>query len=261
MTQSEKLLIKIARCDNYLKSDACKSIFNQQVLADRHLPEPWNGDIENSPILFISSNPFINENEYYPLESWKDEEITDFFKNRFSEHGKYVEDYKYPKLKNEDSELPRHLRPWVRYWVYVRSISQKLLNKNFINDVVPGKDYALMNVVRCKSETEKLVSKKTMKECCNNFFLDTLFLSNAKVIIVVGKKARDIISEELDIHFKLNRHIEIEIAGMDRLIIAIPHLNASTKKGLKGILPWSIRKMQIRLKDDEVRLVYTQPEI
>lgn len=261
MTQSEKLLLKIARCDNYLKNNACKSIYNQQVFTDRHLPEPWNGDIENSQILFISSNPFINENEYYPLKSWNDEEIIDFFKNRFSKNRKYVDDYKYPKLKNEDPELSRHLRPWVRYWVYVRSISQQLLNKKFINDVVPGKDYALMNVVRCKSETEKMVSNKIMKECCKKFLLDTLFLSNAKVIIVVGKKARDIITKELDIQFKLNRHIEIEIAGMDRLIVAIPHLNAITEKGLKGILPWSIEKMQIRLKDGEVRVIKTQPEI
>ena len=71
----------------------------------------------------------------------------------------------------------------------------------------------------------------------------------------------DIISKELDIHFRLNRHIEIEIAGMERMIIAISHLNANINKGLKGILPWSIKKMQIRLKDDEVRLINTQPEI
>lgn len=35
-------------------------------LVERHLPKPWNGSLERSPMLFVSSNPSINELEQYP---------------------------------------------------------------------------------------------------------------------------------------------------------------------------------------------------
>ncbi|MGJ0493228.1 hypothetical protein [Methylobacter sp.] len=75
-----KLLLEIARCPNVQKCynestkyHPCSSIvLTQNVALDAfHLPEPWNGEIDTAPILFISSNPSININEIYPIKLGK----------------------------------------------------------------------------------------------------------------------------------------------------------------------------------------------
>lgn len=71
----EKLLEEITTCENIQKilngnldSDCkkCEKIVNSQKcnFEDFQLPEPWNGDLENCKILFISSNPSINRKKY-----------------------------------------------------------------------------------------------------------------------------------------------------------------------------------------------------
>ena len=53
-------------------------------LAGLQVPEPWSGDLEGAPILFLSSNPSISTAELYPRWKWPDEEIAGFFGRRFS---------------------------------------------------------------------------------------------------------------------------------------------------------------------------------
>ncbi len=241
MTESEKLLIEIARCDNFLdcKNTDCEKIVNFQNQTDKQLPEPWNGNIENCEILFISSNPSINENEIYPLASWKDPEIIDFFQNRFSKSKDYVKKFLYPKHKNGYAEN------WVRYWGFIRSISRKLLNRH---DVVPGIDYSLMEIVRCKSHNEYGVTE-ALDVCAEKYLNRTLALSKAKVIVAVGDKSRDIMKQKLNINFKADYHIEKDIGGINRIIFATPHSNARKKRTLETILSSdSIDEIKEKLK-------------
>ena len=228
MTESEKLLIEIARCDNFFHCTncACKKIINSQKQTVKQLPEPWNGDIEKSRILFISSNPSINENEIYPLASWKDKDIIDFFQNRFSVSRDYVKNFLYPKHKNG------YAKNWVRYWGFVRSISRKLLNKQ---NVIPGVDYSLMEIVRCKSHNEYGVIE-ALDVCAEKYLKRTLKLSKARVIVAVGDKSRDILKQKLGFLFKGNSHTEQVIEGTERIIFATPHSNARRKRTLEDIL-------------------------
>jgi hypothetical protein len=241
MTNSEKLLLEIARCENFINCNGtdCETIVNSQDLNVRQLPEPWNGDIENCKILFISSNPSINKKEIYPLLSWDDNEIIEFFHHRFSIHKDYVKKYLYPKQENGYAEN------WVRYWGFIRSISRKLLNTL---NVVPGVDYSIMEIVRCKSSNEKGVVE-AQDICVEKYLEKTLSLSNARVIVAIGDKARDILIEKLGINFIENSYIVKSIGGIDRIIFATPHSNARKKRNLESILSEdSILKIQEKLK-------------
>ena len=228
LTEVDKLLIEIARCDNFLycKNCACKKIIDSQKQTDKQLPEPWNGDIKNSKILFISSNPSINEDEIYPVASWKDNDIIDFFHNRFSVSRDYVKNFLYPKHKNG------YAKQWVRYWGFVRSISRKLLDKQ---NVIPGVDYSLMEIVHCKSHNEYGVNE-ALDVCAEKYLERTLKISKARVIVAVGNKSRDILSKKLNIEFEANSHIEQIVGGTERIIFTTPHSNARGKRTLQYIL-------------------------
>jgi len=86
--EARRLLLEIARCDTFYAfgkdmtlDTPCGEILRCQSgthNGERQLPVPWVGDIENVPILFISSNPAIKQNERVALESWSDEKIVDF---------------------------------------------------------------------------------------------------------------------------------------------------------------------------------------
>jgi hypothetical protein len=89
------LLLEIARCPNFRAclanpeaEHACGEIVRSQNVKGRkdfQVPEPWSGHLETAPILFLSSNPSISEDEQYPRLGWGDELIRDFFENRFGE--------------------------------------------------------------------------------------------------------------------------------------------------------------------------------
>ncbi len=97
------LLHEIAHCPNIQQwftspqsSNPCSRIISVQhanhptTLTQHQVPEPWSGDIQHAPILFLSSNPSIDDNpsieerEEFPLWSWPDEWIEDFFAHRYA---------------------------------------------------------------------------------------------------------------------------------------------------------------------------------
>jgi len=90
---SEDLLLRISRCPNltqclanpYIKHPCSLIVSDQEAGLDEfQVPEPWSGHIASAPILFISSNPSISKEEKYPVYSWSDEAMIDYFENRFS---------------------------------------------------------------------------------------------------------------------------------------------------------------------------------
>ena len=93
MSKLEDLLHEIVHCDNVQEClvgekirHPCYSIVKSQVVSSLEsfqVPEPWNGDIVDAPILFLSSNPSISEVEDYPCWGWDSELIEDFFVHRF----------------------------------------------------------------------------------------------------------------------------------------------------------------------------------
>jgi len=117
----EELLQEITNCEIIQKTlnenfiSPCKKIIDSQECTFKNfqLPEPWNGDLENCKILFISSNPSINRKENYPLGNWNKSDITDFFINRFSSPKKWVKDELLPQLIGGDYEEKKEIRSFL----------------------------------------------------------------------------------------------------------------------------------------------------
>src|SRR5688572_32608986 len=91
-----KLLLEIARCPSVepritegRKRHQCLAVVSDQKrlfedgLERFHVPEPWNGDIENAPILLVGTNPALTAGERFPTRTSSDDVIVDFFENRF----------------------------------------------------------------------------------------------------------------------------------------------------------------------------------
>ena len=92
MDDFRQLLSEISHCSvaDAIRSGSstvavpCHRIVGLQTGSLFQLPEPWSGQIDIARLLFISSNPSINELEEYPEKSWELHRTTDFFHNRFT---------------------------------------------------------------------------------------------------------------------------------------------------------------------------------
>ncbi len=222
---AQALLLQIARCpviERCVTGDEspCKSIvkhqwpgFSAQELLSRwphehHLPVPWVGHLEEAPLLFLSSNPGHRSKKVpgesagdsspplpalgghtladhpalgrpfqAPKSDWTDDQIADKYESNFEV---WLEGGTRPLL-DEHGKLGKE----VPYWKGVKAIAATI----FGSEVVPGRDYALTEIVRCKSTAELGVTAAALV-CVPRYLDRTLALSPATVIIVLGHKAR-----------------------------------------------------------------------
>ena len=233
MTKTTKLLNDIAYCENVTKvllnncSSPCEKIIKSQKneYSKFHLPEPWNGDIENCKILFISSNPSINNEEEYPDSEWEKELIEDFFTNRFSKEKKWVQNELRPLLKNGEYPLPKN---WVRFWAALRSMAKVLLDTK---KTKAGVDYAMTEIVHCKSHSE--IGVEEALETCADKYLDRILkLSKAKIVVCLGDKVSNFIKKRYSINTK---ELVIQFPEEDKLIMFLPHPNARKDRKLEKV--------------------------
>ena len=144
------------------------------------MPEPWSGHLASAPILFVSSNPSISLAEEYPRWRWTDAQIVDFFENRFGGGRKeWVTDGARSLLVDGTRSGS------VRFWAGVRNRAGDLLGR----PALPGVDYALVEVVRCKSLNERGVPE-ARTTCSGRYLLRTVEASGATVVVTLGEKAR-----------------------------------------------------------------------
>ncbi|WP_405199139.1 uracil-DNA glycosylase family protein [Christiangramia sp. LLG6405-1] len=215
MVKSEKHILEIANCPNFKNCEGtpCEKIVKSQNLETRQIPEPYNGNINNCKLLFISSNPSISEKEIYPTSEWNEADIIDFFENRFSKESEYVKDFIYPK-HNDGYAING-----VKFWIHIRKMASTLLGTN---NAIPGKDYSIMEIVRCKSRNEIGVDEAT-KTCSDKYLNQTLAISNANIIIAIGAKSRNELEKKLKIKLNKGEIIKKKIGSKERLIFTIPH--------------------------------------
>lgn len=148
------------------------------------LPEPWVGRLERARILFVSSNPSIGgsvpedpeaapDRPHLVTRLRPDEAIVERQSNAFSH---YMEDG------------TREIGAGVtHYWAAIKQRALELLPA-----VIPGDDYAITEVVRCKSKDEAGVPQA--RDFCSDLYLRrTLELSAARVIVGVGAQARRVL--------------------------------------------------------------------
>ncbi|RMF92144.1 MAG: hypothetical protein D6734_12950 [Candidatus Schekmanbacteria bacterium] len=174
---------------------------------DFQIPEPWNGDMINAPILIISSNPSYSKDELYPTLAWPDPIIADFFINRFKDRGpKYSWVYNNKVLKIDGTrEKP------VRYWSSIKRRVEELL----LRPAKPGIDFCITELVHCKS-SQQIGVAKALPECTKRFLNERIGISGAQIIIGIGSFVRD--------YFKGKNSVN------DIPIIYLPHPNAFEPK-------------------------------
>jgi len=198
------------------------------MLSQHHVPEPWSGDIEHAPILFLGPNPGIDkanippgEQAKFPLWSCRDEEIEEFFIQR------YNQDKDTPWIKNGTHYLLHNGKyKYVHYWSGVRERAKELLER----DVKAGVDYALTEVVHCQSKTATAITDQILDECVKRYLQPVVALSGAKVLVVLGDRARkameDTFKDELKGAFMLsNGRVfgPLQISGRQRYVAFMPH--------------------------------------
>lgn len=195
----KQLMKDIVMCEELddLKSECNEITALQREENEWQVPEPWNGDISKAPVLFLCLNPSINKKELYPLrnsDEWTEDRIIDFFTNRFSNNnGEWVKNGVRPKKKNGEYVEPKK---WVRNWVFIKSWYCQLTAKSK-QDVKIGEEYMISDIVHCKSLKGKGVDDTTLKKCSELYLKRLLLVSKAKIIIILGSKAKESIEEEL----------------------------------------------------------------
>jgi hypothetical protein len=245
MTDNQRnLLWEIAQCPNVVscfqagnETHPCYPIVMSQeygALNKIQVPEPWNGDLEKSPLLYLSSNPSISKTEVYPTWIYQEEEIMDFFINRFSRGKKiWVKDGKYGLKKNGSYTRA------TPYWSEMIKRSEELHGRN----VEPGIDYVFTEIVHCKSK-DMIGVKEALDECAGKFLNKILELSAAKVIAVIGEKPGKFIKDLLKVEKDTKIYGPKMLWGKERLVLFLAAPNSN-----------KLRRIEKVFVQDEIELI------
>lgn len=242
--------IEIARCKvltNALTdpsfSTPCRALISYQQrcgYSTHQIPEPWNGNIASAPLLFVASNPAISPDEHYPTLEWSDAEIVQFFQGRFGDG--------MPRTRQHAPDEP------IRNGIYVRradggydsrwsrflaSIRARAAELGLLR---PGTDYAVTEVVHCKSPSESSKQDGAMvanarDHCVDLHFEKVLLHAGARVIVFLGDHARRAAVRKLGVN-PVEGACALEpmdIAGRQRVLIFLHHPSARLKGRSKAL--------------------------
>ena len=211
MESEEKTLAgKISSCpsvQNALsnKDHPCYKVVNEQTkLIDieikRQRPEPWMGGLASANLLFISSNPSINEDPYplgeiFPTYEWTENESAEFFVKRCDPNDEQVKvtfgkqgQPNFLTLCHDGqyrSGVSNPKRPQPT-WKNTHDRAVELIGSN----AHPNQDYAITEIVHCKSKDAKGVAESS--QYCIDQWMEPIFkISPAPVVILLGSKVRD----------------------------------------------------------------------
>jgi uracil-DNA glycosylase len=202
----------VALCQHGDASHPCATIVRSQHVSgdDFQLPEPWRGQIDKARILFLGSNPSIGDDRYALQTStraqvWESQQLAFGGGSR-----PYVIDGIRTTKPNGSPDRV------VRYWSSIRARAREL-----IPGAVPGEDYAISEIVHCKSKGEEGVAEAA--ETCYAMHMSAVFsVATAKVVIVLGKFAKELIGA-VPAPLVPSR---LELGGRIRTLLFLPHPNA-----------------------------------
>ncbi len=191
--RTRDFLLTIARCslveDQFLNpslAQPCRGVITAQAPLQRdshQVPEPWSGRLESASVLFFGSNPSINPVEVFPTETWSDDDIVDFFGNRFG-GGRQEWVKRLHVLRNDGTHGPA--KKWVRFWAACRGRATELLGRQ----AVDGVDFAIAEAVHCKSKGEQdageAVTELAALTCADRYIRAVVDLSPARAIVSFG---------------------------------------------------------------------------
>lgn len=197
----------------------------------RWVPDPWVGHLTEAPLLFVSSSTAgggapITDRAELSVDS-PDEALLDWGDGGFDEG-------EVPGIADGEYLVDSHGvrgKP-VRYWRWAKSCAAEVLP----SPVVPGAGYALTEVVHCGSTGEQQVWS-ALRTCATLYLERVLGVSPARVVVLVGSVAKYAFQEYL--HTDVPDHLvgPVEVAGRDRLVVAVRHPNSrGGAKSLQGQL-------------------------
>lgn len=210
MDEVTKLALDISSCcevTNALndKNHPCHKVVNEQtklidVEIKRQRPEPWMGGLAKANLLFVSSNPSINEDPYplgevFPTFEWSEADSAAFFVNRCDPSDKDVKvTFKKPGQPDfltlcYDGEYrsgvsnPKRPQPT---WKNTHDRAVELIG----NNAHPHHNYAITEIVHCKSKDAKGVAEASTF-CIEKWMGPIFTTSPARVVVLLGSKVRD----------------------------------------------------------------------
>jgi uracil-DNA glycosylase len=126
----------------------------------------------------------------------------------------------------------------VRFWASARARAGELLEKRE-SSIQPGIDFALTEVVHCKSLSERGV-QEAQKFCSALYLRKILDISVAKVLVVYGVIAREEVCGCLHLWDEVISERKllgpVTIAEIPRMLIFLPHPSSWMRKTLKANL-------------------------
>jgi hypothetical protein len=187
------------------KSHPCHKVVHEQtklidVEIKRQRPEPWMGGLARANLLFVSSNPSINEDPYplgevFPTYEWSDYDSAEFFTKRCNPEENDVKvTFKKPGQPDfltlcYDGEYrsgvsnPKRPQPT---WKNTHDRAVELIGSN----AHPHHNYAITEIVHCKSKDAKGVAEAS--SFCIEKWMEPIFTTSpAKVVVLLGSKVRD----------------------------------------------------------------------
>jgi hypothetical protein len=197
----------------------CHDIVHYQVTErgvtspeDFQVPEPWVGQIDIAPILFVASNPSIGKDDHSG-GSTPDDILWDAHHLAFGGGSRrYIVDG--TKTTSTDGTVLKN----VAYWSSVRARAQELIPDR---EVVPGVDYALTEIVHCKTEHEFGVAAAA--QTCADLHLDgILSVAAARLVVVMGVVARHALLPEFAEPFGI---VQKTLGERQRTLVILPHPN------------------------------------
>jgi uracil-DNA glycosylase len=134
---------------------------------------------------------------------------------------------------------------WVRFWASAQKRATEALGR----PAIPGRDYAMTEVVRCKSLGERGVTSAA-RHCPDRYLDRTLSVANAGLLICFGTFARDEVQRRYNLPAGQVLVGPLQIAGRERYVVFLPHPN----RPLPANRPEK-KKLIEALTDDELSAV------
>lgn len=233
------------------------------------MPEPWVGHIEAAPILFISSNPNLSSKRRSEPPPQERPERLPGAEMLQGEHPAVRQGLRAPKPDWQDEELIDRFTSafdvWmsggvrqlgasgtvgkpVPFWRDVKSLADALLGR----ESVPGWDYALTEVVHCKSSDEVGVVDAA-KECVPRYLQRVLALSPAVLLVVLGRPARQAVRAGLGYGEDRVLSEPMEIAGRTRRLMLLAHPAARGAARYPRLPPESDLAVATKLLEEDRR--------
>ena len=236
--ERDELLLAITRCPEVGKArgDAghpCHGVVCGQEPGEYQVPEPWVGQIDTAPILFIALNPGYDGREVFPTPAWDDADTKDFFIRRFAMKAKWTSQAtgRGIRLLMQDANGRPYYKAVDKFYGWVRSRADELVQRQS----VPTRDYVMTSVVHCKSGAGD-GDADTVRHCSGRWLNAIMELSVARVVVTIGDPAWEVCAEAWGLEPESVVQYDMSIAGRERAVLRLPERSVGRRAIIRNML-------------------------